>query len=172
MTVSKIQRKLLLAGIILLVIQIPWFFGAQILASKQMTKTTATVIRIEGIHTHCTGDRSSRRDFTCDHSQRLYPVYEYFDAQGHSYVQDDRYFGEYKQGNPLGRLFLKHVGDKVTAYYTHDKPQEVLFMASPYAYAAWLIPAYLATTLFVVLGIIPIARKLLQQSWFRGIFKS
>lgn len=137
-----------------------------------MTKTTATVIRIGGIDASCTGDRSGRRDFTCDHSQRLYPVYEYFDSHGQRYVQDDRYFGEYKQGNPLGKLFLKQVGDKVTAYYTHDKPQEVLFMASLYAYAAWLIPVYFAATLFLVLGAIPIARKLVQQSWFRALFKS
>ena len=172
MTKANVQKNLLLAGISLLVLQIPWFFGAQLLAAKQMTKTTATVIRIDGTHTTCTGDSSRRYDLTCDHSQQLYPVYEYTDAQGHRYVQDDKYFGAYKQNNPLGKLFLKHVGDKVTAYYTHNKPEEVLFMASPYAYTAWFIPAYIALPVFLILGMIPIVRKLLQQAWFRGLFKS
>ena len=44
-------------------------------------------------------------------------------------------------------------------------------MASPYAYTAWFIPAYIALPVFLVLGMIPVVRKLLQQAWFRGLFK-
>jgi hypothetical protein len=123
----------------LLVLQIPWFFGATVLAGKQMTKTTATVIRIDESGSGCGGSR-----MLCDRSNVLVPVYEYFDESGKRYEMDDRYFGAFKRNNPFRPLFGKDVGDTVAAYYPPDNPEQVLFMASLLAYTAWLIPLYLA----------------------------
>jgi hypothetical protein len=144
-------HKVLTLIIGLLVLQVPWYVVIQLYANKTQVKTTATVIRLDKAAADCTGDRRGRPDPTCDHSDRVFPVYEYFDQSGHRYEQDDQYFGEYKENNPLGFL-RKDVGDKVPAYYTKDKPQEVLFMASPYAYTAWLVPLYIASITAAVYG--------------------
>jgi hypothetical protein len=157
---DKAPKILAIVGVGLLLLQLPWFFIAQSLVVKSQTKTVATVIRIENMESWCTGDRPGRSDPTCDHSLRQYPVYEYFDLAGQRYEQDDRFFGEYKQNNPLRKLFWRDVGDKVTAYYTPDKPQEVLFMAGPLAYTAWLIPSYLAMCVFLVAILLLIIKKL------------
>ena len=156
----KTQKILLIIGAGLLLLQLPWFFIVQSLVEKTQTRTVATVIRIEGTDAGCTGDQQGRSDPTCDHSQRQYPVYEYFDKSGKRYEQDDRFFGEYKQNNPLRRLFWKDVGDSVTAYYTNNKPQEVLFMAGPLAYTAWFIPLYLAAAPLIAAGVLRVFKKL------------
>lgn len=157
---QKAQKILLVIGVVLLVIQLPWYIVVQAYANKTQYKTIATVIRIDSQATRCTGDRLGRPDSTCDHSDRLYPVYEYFDQQGKRHEQDDRFFGEYKENNPLGKLFLKKVGDKVPAYYTKDRPQEVVFMASPYAYTAWYTPLYIAIPVFIAFGIVFVINRL------------
>src|SRR4051812_12656731 len=118
MNSQKAQKILQIVGMVLLVIQLPWYFVIQAFVNKTQNKTTATVIRIERQPSVCSGDRYGRLDPSCDHSDRLYPVYEYFDIHGKRYEQGDRFFGEYKKGNPLGKLFLKKVGDKVPVYYT------------------------------------------------------
>jgi hypothetical protein len=160
MTLSKAQKIILVIGIGLLIIQVPWFLVVQSIINKSQVKTIATVIRIESKDAGCTGDRLGRPDPTCDHSPREYPVYDYYDNTGKRYEQDDKYFGEYKRNNPLRGLFWKDVGDKVTAYYTKDKPQEVLFMAGPLAYTAWLIPLYVAILTFITLGILTTIQRL------------
>lgn len=154
------RKILLIIGIGLLIIQLPWYFVIQSIVSKTQTKTTATVIRIESIDAGCTGDRPSKPDPTCDHSPREYPVYEYFATSGKRYEQDDRFFGEYKQNNPLRVLFWKDIGDKVTANYTKDKPQDVLFMAGPLAYTAWLIPLYFAVPVLIAFGVLIVIQRL------------
>jgi len=159
MSAPKAQKILLIIGVGLLLIQLPWFLVVQAIVNKTQTKTTATVTRIESEDAGCNGDRPGRPDPTCDHSPREYAVYEYHDNTGKKYEQDDRFFGEYKRNNPLRGLFWKDVGDKVTAYYTKDKPQEVLFMAGPLAYTAWLIPLYIAIPTFIALGVISIIQK-------------
>jgi hypothetical protein len=153
-TLKKAQKILLITGLVLLVNQPPWYFGVQAFVNKTQTRTTATVIRIESEDARCTGDRPGRPDPTCDRSPREYPVYEYYDKTGKRYEQDDRYFGEYKQNNPIRGLFWKEVDETVTAYYTTGKPEEVLFMASPLAYTAWLIPLYLAIPTIITGSII------------------
>ncbi len=40
--------------------------------------------------------------------------------------------------------------DVVAAYYTPDKPEEVLFMASVLAYTAWIIPLYFAVAALLI----------------------
>lgn len=160
MTLPKSQKILLIISIGLLLIQLPWFFVIQSIVNKSQVKTIATVIRIESNDAGCTGDRPSRPDPTCDHSPREYPVYEYYDNSGKRYEQDDRFFGEYKRNNPMRELFWKDVGDKVNAYYTKDKPQEVLFMAGPLAYTAWLIPFYIAIPVFTAFGVVFVINKL------------
>jgi len=130
------------------------------MVNKTQTKTTATVIRIASRDARCTGDRPDRADPTCDHSPREYPVYEYYDSSGKRYEQDDRFLGEYKQNNPLRSLFWKGVGDKTTAYYTKDKPHKVTFMAGPLAYAAWLVPLYVALHTLLIAGALVILQKL------------
>jgi|GEM_PF-2471636 len=160
----KVRKIILIIGCALLVIQLPWFFVVQAMVTKSRVKTTATVIGIVSEDAGCTGDTAARADSTCDHSARQYPVYAYTDASGHRHEQDDRFFGEYKQNNPLRGLFWKDVGDTVTAYYSKDKPQQVLFMAGPLAYTAWLIPLYSALTLFGGMGIIYAIQKLKKYS--------
>lgn len=160
MTLPKTRKVLLIIGLGLLLLQLPWFFVVQTMVNRTELKTTATVIRIESTDAHCTGDRQGRSDPTCDHSLQQYPVYEYYDATGKRHEQDDRFFGAYKQNNPLRRLFWKEVGDTATAYYTQEKPQEVLFMASPLAYTAWLIPLYIAGPVFIALAMLVIVQKL------------
>lgn len=155
----KIQKILFIAGTALIIAQMPWYIAVQAYVNKTQVKTSATVIRIDRKDAGCTGDRAGRPDQTCDHSDRLYPVYEYFDQHGVRHEQDDKFLGEYKENNPLGQLFLKRVGDEVPAYYTKDKPEEVVFMASPYAYTAWLLPLYLAITTVVVWGIVFVINK-------------
>lgn len=159
---SKAQRILLIIGIVLLVIQLPWFFIVQSIVDKTQTKTVATVIRIESMGAGCTGSPSYKRqiDLTCDHSQREYPVYQYYDTSGARHEQDDRFFGEYKRNNPLRGLFWKDVGDTATAYYTKDKPKEVIFMAGPFAYTAWLVPLYVATPMLIASGALVVIQKL------------
>jgi len=144
MNVRKTKKVLSVAVLLLLLVQLPWYLVVQQIVNKTQTKTTATVIRIESKKTICTGDRSNRLDPTCDRSPREYPIYEYFDESGNRLEQNDEFFGEYKQNNPLRVLFWREVGDTVPAYYTKDKPEEVVFMAGPLAYTAWLIPLYLA----------------------------
>lgn len=156
----KVQKILLVTGFVLLAVQIPWFFAAQLLASKSQVKTTATVVRIESNGNDCTAN--SRRSL-CDRSDKQYPVYEFFDEHGTRYEQDDRFFGEYKENNVLGKLFLKQVGDTTTAYYSPGKPQEVLFMASLFAYSAWIIPSYFAALVFLALGLLFLHRKLREH---------
>jgi hypothetical protein len=80
-------------------------------------------------------------------------VYRYTDQQGQRHEHDDRYLDAFKQNNPLGKLFLKQVGDTVPAYYTKDKPDDVTFMASAAAYTAFLIPLYLAVPVLAAYGI-------------------
>jgi hypothetical protein len=143
MTARRIQKITFMAWVGLFILQVPWFIGAQMLVGKTQVKTTATVVRISSAGPGCT----SR---VCDHSSRLYPVYEYFDRQGTRHEQDDRYFGEFKQANPLRGIFGKEVGDKVTAYYTPDRPEEVLFMTGPLAYSAWILPSYFASAALLV----------------------
>ncbi len=155
----KAQKILLTVSTVILFVQLPWFFVVQAIVNRTQTKTSATVIRIESKDAGCTGDRIGRPDPTCDHSLRQYPVYEYYDVTGKRYEQDDRFFGEYKQNNPIRSLFWKNVGDKVTAYYTKDKPQEVLFMTGPLAYTAWLIPLYLAIPTFIAYVVIMAINK-------------
>jgi hypothetical protein len=144
-TAKKVQKIAFVTWVALGVLQVPWFIGAQILASKTQVKTTATVVRIASTGPNCI----SR---ACDRSSRLYPVYEYFDEQGVRHEQDDRYFGEFKQNNPLRGILGKEVGDVVTAYYAPGKPEEVLFMASPLAYTAWIIPSYFALGALLIWG--------------------
>ncbi len=160
MTIPKAKKILMIFGLGLIVIQLPWYLVVQSIVNKTQTKTTATVIRIESKDAGCTGDKSSRPDLTCDHSPREYPVYEYSDASGARYEQDDRFFGEYKQNNPLRGLFWKDIGDKVDVYYTKDKPQEALFMAGPLAYAAWLIPLYIAAPVLIATGFLFVIQRL------------
>ncbi len=150
MSLRKTRKILLIIGGGLLILQIPWYPVAQIIADRTLTKTTATVIRIDHTSANCTGDAVYGYDHTCDHSDRLYPVYAYYDQQGNRYVQDDRFFGEFKQNNPLRKILGKKVGDTVTAYYTKGKPAEVVFMASLTAYSAWLIPLFIAVPILVV----------------------
>lgn len=164
MALPKTQKILLIIGVGLLLIQLPWFFAIQSIVNTSQVKTVGTVIRIESKDAECTGDRPGRPDPTCDHSPREHPVYEYYDSSGKRYEQDDRFFGEYKRNNPLRGLFWKDVGDKVTAYYPKDKPQEVLFMAGPLAYTAWLIPFYIAIPVFAAFGAILVINKLKKQS--------
>lgn len=159
MTLKRTQKILLIIGVALLAIQLPWYYAVQAYTNKTQTKTTATVIRIVSEDSGCTGDRPGRLDPTCDHSPREYPVYEYYDDSGQRYEQDDRFFGEYKQNNPIRGLFWKEIGDSVTAYYTTDKPEEVIFMAGPLAYTAWIIPLYLAIPTFIAGGVITIVNK-------------
>jgi hypothetical protein len=154
MTLQKSQKILLVTGLVLLAVQLPWYFVVQAFVNKTQVQTTATVIRIESAGAGCSGDRVGRPDPTCDHSQKEYPVYEYFDKAGNKYEQDDKFFGEYKKNNPLRGLFWKDVGERVKAYYTEDKPKEVLFMAGPLAYAAWLLPLYIAAPTLITAGII------------------
>jgi hypothetical protein len=160
MSLPKARKILLVIGVGLLLVQIPWFLVIQAIVNKTQVKTVATVIRIESKDAGCTGDRPDRPDSTCDHSPREYPVYEYTDASGKRYEQDDRFFGEYKQNNPIRGLFWKDVGDKVTAYYTKDKPQKVLFMAGPLAYTAWLIPLYVSIPILIAMITLVIIQKL------------
>ena len=155
----KAQKILLIIGVGLLVLQIPWYFVVLAAGNKTMTKTAATVIRIDRIPSNCYGS-------FCDRSDTLFPVYEYVDQQGRRHEQDDRYFGAFKQNNPLGKLFMKRVGDTVAAYYTKDKPDEVVFMASVAAYTALLIPLYLAVLVLIAYGLVltvPLLDKLVQR---------
>ncbi len=160
MVIPKAQKILLVIVVGLLIIQLPWFLVIQSVINNTQAKTTATVIRIESKDAGCTGDRPGRSDPTCDHSPREYPVYEYYDSSGKKYEQDDRFFGEYKQNNPIRGLFWKEVGDKVTAYYTKDKPLEVIFMAGPPAYTVWLIPLYVAIPVLIAATALVIIQKL------------
>ena len=162
MNLNKFRNLLVISIIVLFGIQLPWYFVVQYIVNKTQTKTIATVIRIEIKDAGCSGDLRSKYSVTCDHSKRRYPVYEYFDSTGKKYEQDDRFFGQYKQNNPLKKLLLKKVGDKVPAYYTKNKPQEVLFMASPFAYTAWLIPLYVSFAALVLTGIITFIIKYKQ----------
>jgi hypothetical protein len=144
MNPHKIQKVLCIIGIALLVIEIPWFIVTQIIADKTQTRTTATVIRVDHTAANCTGDSGARPDPTCDHSDILYPVFEYYDKQGMRHVQSDQYLDGFKQNNPLGKIFGHQVGDTVTAYYTNGKPDQIVFMDGLLAYSAWLIPLFLA----------------------------
>lgn len=155
MTLPKARKILLILGLVLLLVQLPWFFVVQHMVNTSEVKTTATVIRIESSGSNCTETTN-----LCDHSPREYPVYAFYDTAGHRQQQDDRYFGEYKQHNPLRALFWKNVGDKVTAYYPKDRPDQVLFMAGPLAYSAWLIPLYIAIPVFFAAGVLYVIQKL------------
>jgi len=155
--ITKVRKFLLLAGVCLLLIQLPWFFVVQAIVNRTQTKVTATVVRIENMENGCTG--RYRRSF-CDRSPRQYPVYEYFDESGQRYEQDDRFFGEYKQNNPLRKVFWKEVGETVPAYYTNNKPGEALFMGGPFSYAAWLIPLYVAVIVFIAFAALVLVNKL------------
>jgi hypothetical protein len=160
MRIHKARKILLIIGIVLIIVQLPWYVAVQTYAGKTQARTTATVIRLDRKEPGCTGDTYIRPDRTCDHSDRLYPVYEYFDLTGKRYEQDDRFFGEYKEDNPLGKFLQKHVGDTVTAYYTRGKPQEVIFMAGPVAYTAWLLPLYLALPVFIAFAVCYVISRL------------
>ena len=146
------ERKLLLIILgILLLIQLPWYFVVQAIVDKTQVKTVATVIAIGHEAANCTGDAYAQdgHDPTCDHSDRLYPIFSYVDQSGKKHVQSDQFFGEYKQDNPVGKLFGKKVGEKVTAYYSKNQPDKPLFMDSLLAYTAWLIPIFIAILVFV-----------------------
>ena len=156
MTTIKIQRLVRTACIILLLIQVPWYIAIQIIVNKTQSKTTATVINVERKTSSCPYTRNN----ICDGSDKLIPVYEYFDTQGIRHEVDDRYFGEFKQNNPLRIIFGKEKGDKVPAYYTKGKPEEILFMTGPFAYTAWLVPIYLIITLTLPLAGLYIYNKL------------
>jgi hypothetical protein len=143
---NRLTRTLFLVAGILLVIQIPWFFGATAIADKQMVKTTATVIRVDSVYV----GRGSARSVS---GKTLIPVYEYYDRAGNRYEIDDRYFGSFKENNPLRGLFLKQVGDKATTYYPPEAPDQPLFMASLLAYSAWIIPLYLTIPVVAIGGV-------------------
>lgn len=147
---KKLNPKKIVIGIGLglLVVQVFWFIGVQAYANRTLIKTTATVVRVERQYSGCAVSQKF-----CDRSDRLFPIYEYFDQSGKRYLQDDRFFGEYKQNNPLRKIFGKEVGDTVTAYYTNDNPKDVIFMASLTAYTAWLIPLYLSLP-FLMVGLV------------------
>jgi len=131
------------------IIQIPFY----LYGIKDQVRTTATVIRIDRSDAGCTGDRPYRQDPTCDHSDRLVPVYEYYDLQGNRYEQDDRFFGEYKENNPLIGLLGVELGDEVPAFYTEDNPEQILFMSS---IVSWMSSVFLPITAGILLGIIGI----------------
>ena len=97
MALRKIQKILLIAGVALVVVQVPWYFAVQAYVNKTQNRTTATVVKIVSMDAGCTGDWIGRPDPTCDHSPREYPVYEYYDDRGQKHQQDDRFLGEYKQ---------------------------------------------------------------------------
>ncbi len=142
--------KILLALVIcLLLLQLPWFFIAQAIVNKTQTKTTATLIRYDSRPSNC-----RPRSTFCDPSVILYPVFEYYDTQGNRLEGDGKYLSEFKKANPLRFIFAEDVGDKVTAYYTPDKPSEVLFMTGIFAYPFWLIPLFLALPLLAVSGVL------------------
>src|SRR5581483_9950723 len=130
MHAHTVQKILLPIGVGLLALEIPWFVVTQLLVSHSQVKTTATVIRLDHSDANCTGDAIYGYDRTCDHSDVIYPVYAYRDSTGKRHIQDDRYFGAFKQNNPLGKIFRKKVGDTVTAYYSKNNPGSALFMAS------------------------------------------
>ncbi len=140
------KNKALVVLSILFVVQAVWFGVVEYFVNKSQTKTTATVIRIENVGNTCNFIGRS----LCDSSDLLYPVYEYYDLNGKRYVKDDRYLGEFKKNNPLRLIFGKQVGDKVTAYYTSDKPEEISFMGGIFSYVAWFIPLYI--TVIVLIG--------------------
>jgi hypothetical protein len=144
MTSRKAQKVLLIIGTALLVIEIPWYIVIQVIVDHTQTRTTAVVIQMSRTDTICTGDTPLQNDPTCDHSYLVYPVFAYHDQQGKRYVKSDQYLDGFKQNNPLGKLFGHHVGDKVTAYYTNGKPDQVVFMDGLLARTAWIIPLFLA----------------------------
>lgn len=149
--------KLLRVSIaVLVVLEIPWFIGVQSKIARELTKTTAKVVRIDHYPSHCPDNRNSV--IQCDTSDILVPVYEYRDSSGVVYEQADRFTGEYKARNPLRFLFDKQIGDKVTAYYTNGIPTEVSFVAGPFAYVIWLVPiilaGFLALPLFIYLLVV------------------
>lgn len=140
-------KILIIISIILVAVQVPFYLYGM----KDQVKTTATVIRINRSGAGCTGDRPYREDPTCDHSDRLVPVYEYYDIKGDKYEQDDRFFGEYKENNPLRGLLGVEVGDEVPAFYTEDNPEQVLFMSS---IVSWMSSVFLPATAGILLGFI------------------
>jgi len=148
------SKILLIVAGVLLGLQLPWFFVIQAIVDKTQTKTTATVIRIDRKLANCTGDSPGSPDPTCDHSDIRFPVYEYFDSTGKRYEKSDEYLGEYKENNPLWKVFGKEVGEKVTAYYDKGKPEGAVFMAGPGAYTAWLIPLYLTFPVLIASGLL------------------
>ncbi len=160
MKAEKWRRRLPKIFLALLIIQIPWFAAVDMIANATSIRTTATVIRLESQDANCTGDQPGVPDWTCDHSDRLYPVYEYYDEEGVRYELDDRFFGEYKENNPLAKLFLKQPGDQVTAYYSEDNPGGALFMSTPLAYTAWLIPIYASVPVLFVYAVWTLLPKL------------
>lgn len=152
----KTPKILIIISLLLVVVQIPFY----LYGIKDQVKTTATVIRIDRSGAGCTGDRPGRPDPTCDHSDRLVPVYEYFDSDGNRYEQDDRFFGEYKENNPLRRVFGVEVGDEVPAFYTESNPEQVLFMSS---IASWMTSVFLPATAGILLGFVGIVWLLITD---------
>ena len=150
MSFVKAEKILKIICLTLLVVQIPWYVTVQIIVNRTQSKTTATVISVQRKSSGCPFTRNN----ICDGSDKLIPVYEYYDSKGTRHEVDDRFFGEFKQNNPLRIIFGKEKGDKVTAYYTKTKPDEVLFMTGPFAYTAWLIPLYLTIVLSIPLTIL------------------
>lgn len=160
MKLQKTEKVLRIIVLGLLVLQLPWYFLAGWYVSKEMTKTTATVVGYLSGNANCTGDRPGRPDWTCDHSARMRPVYEYHDEAGNRLELDSGHLGEFKANNPLRRFFHKPVGGQVTVYYNKGEPYAATFMDSPFAYAGWLLPLYAALHFAVPLAAVYAIRKL------------
>lgn len=150
----KAAKILLIIAGILIAIQLPWFLVIQTIVNKTQIKTKATVIRIDKKETVCTGDRAGRLDRTCDHSDIVFPVYEFFGPDGTRYEKSDEYLGEYKENNPLWKIFGREIGETATVYYEASKPETAVFMTGLPAYTAWLIPLYLSFPVLISSGVL------------------
>jgi hypothetical protein len=136
---TKPKKLLLIAGLLCLLANIPWYIVITQKMNATLVKTTATVIEVRIIV-----------DDSASEGQVYEPIFEYKDATGHIYQQAG---GEtFGTDNPLHSIFIPKVGQKVTAYYDKQDFSKASFMYGIFMQTVQWVPMMLGGLLLVSCG--------------------
>jgi len=101
--------------LVLLLVNIVWFFTYKHLVAQDYIKTTGTVISIS--------DESASGSYGSQDTK--YPTYQYTDTQGRSHIyQSTDGFNQFTK-----IIFGSKIGDNFTLYYNRNKPDKDVLVA-------------------------------------------
>lgn len=133
------QRIAIISFLMSILLTGPWVAFVQTTLERDNYKTTARVVRHESVRSTCYG----YRDYFCDRSDTLYPIYEYRTHEGKVFTTDRTYLGEVKENNLLKPLLIKDVGDEVTLYYDKNNHEQATVIAGFEMVGVYFLPLYI-----------------------------